>query len=145
MTEGAGLMNTESKDVDMQTIEVASLSFSSYCLLCTLIAVCAGVIGSVLFFVVDVLGWDSTVQLGLFRLNDTETGIIVLFVGPFFAGLVGLVISLITYHLFLLAIRRFEDFNLTGIWRIVKPFGASNPQHQNEDHTSKAFSSRHPR
>jgi hypothetical protein len=144
MTEANGIMKTKSNDNDMQTIEVTSLSFPSYSLLCVLISVCLGVVGSVLFLVVDLLGLDTTVQLGTFRLNDTETGVIVLFVGPFIAGLIGFVVSLVTYRLFLSALRRFEDFNLTGIWRIVKPLGATSPQHAEEDHPSKARSNQHP-
>jgi hypothetical protein len=131
-------MDNKSGDTEIRTIEMTSLSFRSYSLLCILISVCIGVVGSVLFLLLDLLGLDTTVQLGMFRLNDTETGVVALFVGPFIAGLIGFVVSLVTYQLFLSALRRFEDLSLTGIWRIVKPFAAPAPKESEEDHSSKA-------
>jgi hypothetical protein len=137
-------MDTKSDETHMQTIEITSLSFPSYSLLCILISVCLGVVVGALFLIIDLLGLNTTIQMGTIRLNDTETGLIVLFVGPFIAGLIGFIVSLLTYQLFLSALHRFEDLRLTGIWRIVKPLGVAFPQHQEEVHTSKARAERHP-
>lgn len=142
MTETKGAMDTNSIDSPTQTIEVASLSFPSYCLLCTLISVLLGIVGSAVFLIIDLLGLDTTVQLGTFRLNNDETGVIVFFVGPFVAGLIGFVVSLVTYQLFLSALHRFKDFSLTGIWRIVRPVGRTCPRIRQEDHSSEEFSNR---
>ncbi len=138
MTGGKPKMDAPSKENPLQTIEVEYLSFSSYSLICTVISICLGIVGSVLFFVIDLLGLDTSVQLGLLHLNDTETGVVVLFVGPFIFGLIGFIGSLFTHRMFLWTLRRFSDFRLTGIWKTIPPSGDFNAHHQNGTHPSEA-------
>jgi hypothetical protein len=144
MTEGKDNMEPASKDIPMQTIVVKSLSFTSYSLLCTLISICLGVVGSILFCVVDLLGVNTSVQLGLLHLNDTETGIVFLFIGPFLFGVIGFVGSMLTHRLFLWVLRRFGGFSLSGSWKNIKDLGGANGHHQDANHTPEAHSNRHP-
>lgn len=144
MTEGKDNKEPASKDTPMQTIVVEFLSFTSYSLLCTLISICLGVVGSILFCVMDLLGVDTTFQLGLVHLNDTETGIVFLFIGPFISGLIGFIGSMLTYRLFLWALRRIDGFSLTGSWRNVHALGSTNGHHQDANHTPGTQSNRHP-
>jgi hypothetical protein len=103
-----------------RTFDLQYLSLSSYVRLCTLISVCLGLVVSLLFFLLDVLGMDTSFQWGPIAFSDTESGVIVLFVGPFIFGAIGLVGSLFSYRLFLWALRTFLGIPLTGTWKELK-------------------------
>ena len=85
--------------------------------LCTLISICLGIVAGVLFFLADILGLNTTFQWGILSFADTETGILVLFVGPFVFGVTGFLGSLLSYRLFLWALRKFWGLQLTGTWK----------------------------
>lgn len=102
-----------------KTIDLESLSFSSYVRLCTLISVCLGIVVGVLFFLADVLGMNTTFHWGFFSFADTESGVVGLFVGPFVFGVTGFVGSLFSYRLFQWALREFRGLPLTGRWKEV--------------------------
>lgn len=110
-------MTTTPQSTPRKTIDLESISFSSYMKLCTLISICIGIVVSVLFFLADILGLNTTFQWGILSFADTETGILVLFVGPFVFGVTGFVGSLLSYQLFLWALRKFWGLQLTGTWK----------------------------
>jgi len=112
-----GIMTTTLQDAPRKTIDLQLLSLSSYVRLCTLISVCIGLVVSVLFFLLDISGLDTTFQWGPFSFSDTESGIVVLFVGPFVFGVTGLLGSLFSYRLFLWALQNFLGLPLTGTWK----------------------------
>ena len=110
-------MTTIQQDAPKKTIDLESLSFSSYVRLCVLISVCIGLVVSVAFFFLDVVGLDTTLHSGFISVADTVSGVIVLFVGPFVFGVTGFVGSLFTYPLFQWALRKFWGLSLTGTWK----------------------------
>lgn len=110
-----------------RTIDLESLSLPSYMRLCTLISVCIGIVMSALFCFLDILGIDTTFRLGIISFADTETGVVVLFVGPFVFGVMGFIGSLFSYRLFVWALLRFWGLRLTGTWKeLGKPEGAKS-------------------
>lgn len=102
-----------------KSVALESLSFSSYVRLCSLISVCLGIVVGGIVFLLDIVGWDTTLQWGLISFNDTELGVVVLFVGPFIFGVTGFVGSLFSYRLFIWALRKFSGLPLTGTWKEV--------------------------
>ena len=110
-------MTTIQRDAPKKTIDLESLSFSSYVRLCVLISVCIGLVVSAAFFSLDVLRWDTTFHWGFISGTDNVSGIIVLFVGPFVFGVTGFIGSLFTYQLFLWALRKIRGLSLTGTWK----------------------------
>jgi hypothetical protein len=112
-----------------RTIDLQSLSLSSYIGLCTLISVCIGLAVSVLFFLLDIFGLNTSFQLGPFSFSDNESGIVVLFVGPFFFGVTGLFGSLLSYRLFLWALQKFWGLPLTGTWKVLGRSEESKSDH----------------
>jgi len=103
----------------MQTIDLEFLSFSSYVRLCTLISICLGFAAGILFFLLDLFGVDTSMQLGLLRVATTEAGIVFLFIGPFVFAVVGFLGSVLTYRLFLWSLRTFWGLALTGRWKEI--------------------------
>jgi hypothetical protein len=99
------------------TIEMESLSLSSYVRLCTMISICLGLAVSVLFFILDVLFLSTNVQWGMVSFAENEMGLIVLFVGPFVFAVTGFVGSLLSYKLFLWALRAYWGIELAGTWK----------------------------
>jgi hypothetical protein len=124
-----GTMTTTPQIAPRKTIDLQSLSLSSYVRLCTLISVCLGLVVSVLFFLLDVLGMNTTFQWGPLSFADTESGFVVLFVGPFIFGVTGLVGSLFSYPLFLWALRTFWGIPLTGTWKELERPGEGRSNH----------------
>jgi hypothetical protein len=112
-----GTMTTTPQNTPRKTIDLQSLSLSSYVRLCALISICLGLVVSILFFLLDILGMNTTFQWGPFSFSDNESGIVVLFVGPFVFGVIGIVGSLFSYRLFLWALRKFLGLPLTGTWK----------------------------
>jgi len=110
-------MTTNQHNAPKKTIDLESLSFASYVRLCVLISVCIGLVVSVAFFFLDVFGLDTTLRWGFISVDDTVTGVVVLFVGPFVFGVTGFIASLFTYLLFLWALRKFWGLSLTGRWK----------------------------
>jgi len=111
-----GMMMTTSQKALRKTINLETLTLASYIRLCTLISICIGVAASIAFFFLDVLGVNMTYHWGFISIEDTESGILALFVGPFVFGVTGFVGSLLSYQLFLRVLRRFWGITLTGTW-----------------------------
>ncbi len=102
-----------------KTIDLESLSFSSYIRLCTVISVIIGFVFSVLFFVLDVSGLNTAFSWGPVSTADTETGLILLFIGPFVFGVAGSLVSIITHRMFIWALKQFWGLMLTGSWKEI--------------------------
>jgi len=103
----------------MQTIDLEFLSFSSYTRLCTLISICLGFAAGILFFLLDLMGLNTSMHVGLLSVVDTEAGVVFLFIGPFVFGVVGFAGSLFTYRMFLWSLRTFWGLALTGRWKVL--------------------------
>jgi len=103
----------------MQTIDLEFLSFSSYTRLCTMISICLGFAAGIIFFLLDILGVDTSMHIGLLRIATTEAGVVVLFIGPFVFAVVGFVGSILTYRMFLWSLRTFWGLALTGRWKEI--------------------------
>jgi hypothetical protein len=113
-----------------RTIDLESLSLSSYVSLCTLISICLGLVVGILFFILDLLVLNTTTQWSFIGFEDNEMGLVVLFVGPFLFGVTGLVGSLFSYRIFLWALRKFWGLQLTGTWKeLENPEGPNNIHH----------------
>ena len=122
-------LTTTAQNDPRKSIDLHALSFPSYMSLCTLIFVCLGVVSSVLFFLLDIAGLNTAFQWGPFSFSDTESGIVVLFVGPFIFGVTGLIGSLFSYRLFLWALHQFWGLLLTGTWKELE--GPGDPKSNN--------------
>jgi hypothetical protein len=120
MTKNNHSVSEEPKEgTAMQTIDLEFLSLSSYTRLCTMISICLGFATGVIFFIADLVGVNTSVQLGIVHVGKLEAGILVLFTGPFIFAVVGFVGSLLSYRFFLWALRRFWGLALTGKWKDV--------------------------
>lgn len=117
MKKPVGPANTHVTTI--RTIELETISFSSYVTLCVLISVCIGLVVSIAFFVLDIIVLDTSFQWGGVSIADTWTSIIAMFVGPFVFGIVGLAGSLFTHRLFLWALRTYSGLSLTGTWSVT--------------------------
>jgi hypothetical protein len=100
-----------------KTIEMQSISLSSYVKLCVMISICLGLAVSVLFFLFDVLYLNTTAEWGIVSFADDEMGLVILFVGPFVFAVIGFVGSLLSYRLFQWALRTYWGLQLTGTWK----------------------------
>ena len=110
-------MTTNQHNAPKKTIDLESLSFSSYVRLCVLISVCIGLVAGVAFFFADIVGLDTTLHCGFISIADTVSGAVVLLLGPFVFGVTGFVGLLFTYQVFLWALRRIRGLSLTGTWK----------------------------
>ena len=108
------------ENAPQHSIDLEYMTFSSYTRLCVVISVFIGLIASILFFVADVLGVDTAFRWGPISVADTEAGVVALFIGPFFFGVVGLPVSPLTYRLFIWALRNFWGLPLTGSWKEIR-------------------------
>ena len=108
----------------MRTIDLEFLSLASYTRLCILISICLGFAAGLFVFVLDILGVDTSVHIGLFHIFNTEAGVVSIFVGPFIFAVVGFVGSLMTYKLFLWSLRTFWGLALTGRWKDISARGS---------------------
>lgn len=102
-----------------QSIDLEYITFASYARLCVVISVFIGLIASILFFVIDLLGIDTAFRWGPISVADTEAGVVALFIGPFFFGVIGLFVSPLTYRFFIWALQKFWGLSLTGTWKEV--------------------------
>ena len=110
-------MTTIQQDAPKKTIDLESLSFSSYVRLCVLISVCIGLVAGVAFFLADIVGLDTALHWGFISIADTVSGAVVLLLGPFVFGVTGFVGLLFTYQVFLWALRKIRGISLTGTWK----------------------------
>ena len=118
----------------MRTIDLEFLSLASYVRLCTLMSICLGFTAGLLIFLLDLLGVDTSVHVGLFYVFNTEAGVVSIFVGPFIFAVVGFVGSLLTYRLFLWSLRTFWGLALSGRWKDIPSRNVNGGQrrHPNE-------------
>ncbi len=100
-------------------IDLEFLTFPSYARLCAVISVFIGFVISVLFFIIDISGLNTAIQWGPVASSDTETGFILLFVGPFVFGVAGFFVSIFTHRLFVWALKQFWGLRLSGAWREI--------------------------
>ena len=118
----------------MRTLDLEFLSLASYFRLCTLISICLGFAAGLFIFLLDMLGVDTSVHVGLFYIFNTEAGVVSIFVGPFIFAVVGFVGSLLTYRLFLWSLHTFWGLALTGRWKDISPrnVNGGRRRHPNE-------------
>ena len=109
------------EDSVMRTIDLEFLSLSSYSRLCTMISICLGFAAGIIFFLLDLLGVDTSMRVGLLRVASIEAGVVFLFIGPFTFAVVGFIGSLLTYRLFLWSLQTFWGLALTGRWKEISP------------------------